>query len=89
MTDQFSSILPILRQFGLSPENLSYDQIERLKQLAETNEITPEITREIMNMFGIRAKEKTTPKYIDVKIGRNELCPCESGKKYKKCCYNS
>ncbi len=21
-----------------------------------------------------------------VKIGRNELCPCGSGKKYKKCC---
>ena len=20
------------------------------------------------------------------KIGRNNLCPCESGKKYKKCC---
>jgi preprotein translocase subunit SecA len=20
------------------------------------------------------------------KIGRNELCPCNSGKKYKKCC---
>jgi hypothetical protein len=23
---------------------------------------------------------------IDPKIGRNEPCPCESGKKYKKCC---
>lgn len=22
------------------------------------------------------------------KIGRNELCPCGSGKKYKKCCQN-
>jgi len=22
----------------------------------------------------------------DPKIGRNELCPCGSGKKYKKCC---
>lgn len=21
-----------------------------------------------------------------MKIGRNELCPCGSGKKYKKCC---
>ncbi|KMQ50034.1 hypothetical protein CHISP_3066 [Chitinispirillum alkaliphilum] len=24
-----------------------------------------------------------------VKIGRNEMCPCESGKKYKKCCGNN
>ncbi|EPQ4975886.1 SEC-C metal-binding domain-containing protein [Acinetobacter baumannii] len=23
------------------------------------------------------------------KIGRNEQCPCGSGKKYKKCCLNS
>lgn len=23
-----------------------------------------------------------------VKVGRNEACPCESGKKYKKCCRN-
>lgn len=22
-----------------------------------------------------------------IKIGRNDPCPCESGKKYKKCCY--
>jgi len=23
-----------------------------------------------------------------VKVGRNEKCPCSSGKKYKKCCMN-
>ena len=23
------------------------------------------------------------------KIGRNDLCPCGSGKKYKKCCMNA
>ena len=23
------------------------------------------------------------------KIGRNELCPCGSGKKYKRCCFSS
>lgn len=26
---------------------------------------------------------------ISEKIGRNDLCPCNSGKKYKKCCLNS
>nr|WP_243277875.1 SEC-C metal-binding domain-containing protein [Clostridium yunnanense] len=29
---------------------------------------------------GIFAIKKST------KIGRNDLCPCKSGKKYKKCC---
>jgi preprotein translocase subunit SecA len=23
----------------------------------------------------------------DSKVGRNDLCPCGSGKKYKDCCY--
>jgi SEC-C motif len=26
--------------------------------------------------------------FLDKKIGRNDLCPCGSGKKYKKCCLN-
>ena len=32
-----------------------------------------------------KEKEKATPKRVN-KIGRNELCPCGSGKKYKNCC---
>lgn len=28
------------------------------------------------------------PLHRGEKIGRNDLCPCESGKKYKKCCLN-
>jgi len=26
------------------------------------------------------------PKEAEKKVGRNELCPCGSGKKHKKCC---
>jgi len=26
---------------------------------------------------------------VNIKVGRNELCPCGSGKKYKKCCEGS
>ncbi len=26
------------------------------------------------------------PKMVEEKVGRNEPCPCGSGKKYKKCC---
>ena len=28
----------------------------------------------------------TEPVRTETKIGNNELCPCGSGKKYKKCC---
>jgi uncharacterized protein YecA (UPF0149 family) len=29
-----------------------------------------------------------TPIKVEVKIGRNDPCPCGSGKKYKNCCMN-
>lgn len=29
---------------------------------------------------------KIQPRQVDVKIGRNDPCPCGSGKKYKNCC---
>ncbi len=31
-------------------------------------------------------QEKSQPVKVGEKIGRNEPCPCNSGKKYKKCC---
>ncbi len=34
-----------------------------------------------------KTKVKATPKpEVEAKIGRNDPCPCGSGKKYKKCC---
>jgi preprotein translocase subunit SecA len=37
------------------------------------------------NRPGEVSKQKTVEKSI--KVGRNDPCPCGSGKKYKKCCY--
>lgn len=31
-------------------------------------------------------EEKLQPVVVEAKVGRNDLCPCGSGKKYKKCC---
>jgi uncharacterized protein len=31
-------------------------------------------------------RERTTHRRAEPKIGRNEVCPCGSGKKFKKCC---
>jgi preprotein translocase subunit SecA len=37
--------------------------------------------------YGGPAKEAVTPTHRQTdKIGRNDPCPCGSGKKYKKCC---
>lgn len=38
------------------------------------------------NRLNIKKKALVQPIVNDVKIGRNEPCPCGSGKKYKKCC---
>jgi uncharacterized protein YecA (UPF0149 family) len=32
------------------------------------------------------ASEKTPAAAASQKVGRNDPCPCGSGKKYKKCC---
>lgn len=34
-------------------------------------------------------QEKKQPVVAENKVGRNEPCPCGSGKKYKHCCYNA
>ena len=44
-----------------------------------------ENTQEGDNRPGKTGKQKTIKK--NKKIGRNDPCPCGSGKKYKKCCY--
>ena len=33
-----------------------------------------------------KEKVKQTPKKSEKKVGRNDQCPCGSGKKYKQCC---
>ena len=34
----------------------------------------------------IKETEQVEPLQADAKVGRNDPCPCGSGKKYKKCC---
>lgn len=44
------------------------------------------------NIYSVEERKKIRQAYFDTitaksnKIGRNEPCPCGSGKKYKKCC---
>ena len=47
----------------------------------------PELVRETngVPMEDMRELQKTTPVRVEQKIGRNDACPCGSGKKYKNC----
>ncbi|WP_178944186.1 YecA family protein, partial [Paenibacillus odorifer] len=48
--------------------------------------LMPNLKKPYDNWYVDILKEKN-PEYRD--IGRNDLCPCSSGIKYKKCCLNS
>jgi len=70
--------------------------MERPKEVAVIGESVPlnillkDIVREYntekykSNNYPIRSK--VSPRAVEKAIGRNEPCPCSSGKKYKKCC---
>ena len=54
-----------------------------------STEIIKESTTNISNIVtneGDGEKPKKAPVHVDKKVGRNELCPCGSGNKYKYCC---
>ena len=50
----------------------------------EQNELSP---KEMEKLFHKAVAQYNKPEK-KVKIGRNDPCPCGSGKKYKKCCMN-
>ena len=46
----------------------------------------PQKREQLANPITTSAEEKPQPKRTDKKPGRNDPCPCGSGKKYKNCC---
>ena len=46
------------------------------------------VQHEIDHMNGILIMDRKEKPFVrtEAKVGRNDLCPCGSGKKYKKCC---
>ena len=62
------------------------DEYQKLEQ--ESADILPNAVVSIYNFW--LSKRKSTPIKRDTsKVGRNDLCPCGSGKKFKQCCGNA
>ena len=74
----FQTILDNPDGIDFSEDEL-WDDLEGIKSLVEKNEISNQTILEEMHVPPI-------PRVKTVDVGRNELCPCGSGKKYKKCC---
>ena len=85
-----ADMMPLLRQFGVSPDQLGPERIEKLMKLTDGiedfSQITPAFSMELMKTLGVSLKPPSKTKRT--KIGRNDPCPCKSGRKWKKCCMN-
>ncbi|WP_026897112.1 preprotein translocase subunit SecA [Daejeonella oryzae] len=57
-------------------QDLSKLKVSKPEMVREANGVPVDDTREL---------QKTQPIRVENKIGRNDLCPCGSGKKYKNC----
>lgn len=84
-------MIPMLRSLGISPEQLGPDKMERLKALADKvgdpSSMDEGGAIAIMRELGIGLggeKKERPPR--GPKIGRNDKCPCDGGKKFKHCC---
>ena len=74
----------LLRAFIYTQENKDNANILKEEQPKRTNMDNLKTSRE--NLLTNSGQEKqNTPVHVEKKTGRNELCPCGSGKKYKNC----
>ena len=69
----------------------SWEQKEKIQDTEDRLLEAVCVQHEIDHLNGISCIDKEIklePRVVDKKVGRNEPCPCGSGKKYKKCCIN-
>lgn len=57
------------------------EKFDKLKQALEDNDNIEEL-----DYFKEMTIEPTQKQLKRMKVGRNDSCPCGSGKKFKKCC---
>jgi uncharacterized protein len=59
---------------------------ELAAQFRDLAEWLPDCVLAIHDFRAPERAERTTLRHNVPKVGRNDLCPCGSGRKYKKCC---
>ena len=71
----------------------SEERRQELQELCDTNgwnhriKVKPNQAEELKDLTMVQEKSHIT-QTKEIHLGRNELCFCGSGKKYKKCCLN-
>jgi preprotein translocase subunit SecA len=84
--DLFSGLISRIKEESL--KRLFHVKVQREEVGADRKErpVASRPARVTLSRGDIKSAGKTTQKREGVKIGRNDPCPCGSGKKYKKCC---
>jgi uncharacterized protein len=76
----------------LGEESFSADQDELTQTPAQREQLAQQIEDSLVNIHAFwlplreAIHERQTSQRLRTKVGRNESCPCGSGKKFKKCC---
>ncbi|MFM9925532.1 UPF0149 family protein [Variovorax sp. H27-G14] len=83
----------LFRPIGLLGEgDFSKDQDELTRTPAMRAELALQIPQAVLEMHAhwlpirLAVHQREVAKSMQPKVGRNEACPCGSGKKFKKCC---
>ena len=86
-----SALLPILlfRRESILRSEIEKSGLDEQQLLDDAQEALPKSVQYIHDYWqGRRAEEGGTIRGAWKKTGRNEPCPCGSGRKHKKCCLN-
>ena len=84
-----SQITSLLQTMGIDTQNINSDKLMKMmSKIKDPTNIDPEILSEFTNILTKNNEKKNTntKNTKTIKFGRNEKCPCESGKKWKNCC---
>ncbi|MBR3755636.1 MAG: SEC-C domain-containing protein, partial [Firmicutes bacterium] len=67
-------------------EKLFYNMLEAEADYLYTLEAWADVLPEERLIEIVKEYKKSKTVHVEKKPGRNDPCPCGSGKKYKKCC---
>jgi len=83
--DMFADLVFRMKEESL--KRLFHVKVQREEEPARMARATPPAARRVnLSRGDISRAGVTTQRHSSRKVGRNEPCPCGSGKKYKKCC---
>ncbi|MEK6779408.1 MAG: SEC-C metal-binding domain-containing protein, partial [Candidatus Deferrimicrobiota bacterium] len=81
--DMFFDLVHRIKEESL--KRLFHVKVQREEERAAAAP-APALRRVNLSRGDISRAGETTQRHTKVKVGRNDPCPCGSGKKYKKCC---